>query len=66
MQQWLSSSDNARIVFNNTGNKELHEAILHSLGVAHGVCLSSNLVNDWGHVTPIGARIYRFLARTYK
>lgn len=62
MQQWLSSSDNGRSIFNNTDNGELHEAILHSLGLK--TCLSSDVIDQWGHVTPATYRTYLHCFRT--
>lgn len=62
MQRWLSSSDNGRSVFSNTDNGELHESVLHSLSVKS--CLSSNVTDDKGIVTPRQYRPYLYCFRT--
>jgi hypothetical protein len=50
MQHWLSGSDNGQKRFYNQDNGEMHESILHFLGLRS--CVTADLVDRWGYVHP--------------
>ncbi len=50
MQHWLSGSDNGQRRFYNQDNGELHESILHFLGMQS--CVSEDIIDRWGYAHP--------------